>query len=154
MIISCSIITFWKWRTLVDHVKHFCVFFWTICCLSEGDKNTAATVCTEKGVGGSSQLHLWTERGLHPPVPGTESCHVSALQCTHIVDTPTHWNILTLCLCLCRLSLLRYNTNLTRYKNLLFSQSQQLKAKLAFFKTSIQHDLEQYTKQRHTGVCE
>uniref|UniRef100_A0A671YM40 Inhibitor of nuclear factor kappa-B kinase subunit alpha n=1 Tax=Sparus aurata TaxID=8175 RepID=A0A671YM40_SPAAU len=50
------------------------------------------------------------------------------------------------------LSLLRYNTNLTRYKNLLFSQSQQLKAKLAFFKTSIQHDLEQYTKQRHTGV--
>ncbi|XP_022618168.1 inhibitor of nuclear factor kappa-B kinase subunit alpha-like [Seriola dumerili] len=50
------------------------------------------------------------------------------------------------------LSLLRYNTNLTRYKNLLFSQSQQLRAKLAFFKTSIQHDLEQYTKQRHTGI--
>uniref|UniRef100_A0A4W6DVK7 Inhibitor of nuclear factor kappa-B kinase subunit alpha n=1 Tax=Lates calcarifer TaxID=8187 RepID=A0A4W6DVK7_LATCA len=50
------------------------------------------------------------------------------------------------------LSLLRYNTNLTRYKNLLFSQSQQLQAKLAFFKTSIQHDLEQYTKQRHTGI--
>lgn len=53
-----------------------------------------------------------------------------------------------------RLSLLRYNTNLTRYKNLLFSQSQQLRAKLAFFKTSIQHDLEQYTKQRQTGICE
>ncbi|XP_049456799.1 inhibitor of nuclear factor kappa-B kinase subunit alpha-like isoform X2 [Epinephelus fuscoguttatus] len=50
------------------------------------------------------------------------------------------------------LSLLRYNTNLTRYKNLLFSQSQQLRAKLAFFKTSIQHDLEQYTKQRHIGI--
>uniref|UniRef100_A0A3P8VNQ5 Inhibitor of nuclear factor kappa-B kinase subunit alpha n=1 Tax=Cynoglossus semilaevis TaxID=244447 RepID=A0A3P8VNQ5_CYNSE len=50
------------------------------------------------------------------------------------------------------LSLLRYNTNLTRYKNLLFSQSQQLRAKLAFFKTSIQHDLEQYTKQRQTGI--
>ncbi|XP_033468351.1 inhibitor of nuclear factor kappa-B kinase subunit alpha-like isoform X2 [Epinephelus lanceolatus] len=50
------------------------------------------------------------------------------------------------------LSLLRYNTNLTRYKNLLFSQSQQLQAKLAFFKTSIQHDLEQYTKQRHIGI--
>ncbi|XP_077585580.1 inhibitor of nuclear factor kappa-B kinase subunit alpha-like [Stigmatopora nigra] len=50
------------------------------------------------------------------------------------------------------LSLLRYNTNLTRYKNLLFSQSQQLQAKLAFFKTSIQHDLEHYTKQRHTGI--
>uniref|UniRef100_A0A8D0A4Q1 Inhibitor of nuclear factor kappa-B kinase subunit alpha n=1 Tax=Sander lucioperca TaxID=283035 RepID=A0A8D0A4Q1_SANLU len=52
------------------------------------------------------------------------------------------------------LSLLRYNTNLTRYKNLLFSQSQQLRAKLAFFKTSIQYDLEQYTKQRHIGICE
>ncbi|XP_029305551.1 inhibitor of nuclear factor kappa-B kinase subunit alpha-like isoform X2 [Cottoperca gobio] len=50
------------------------------------------------------------------------------------------------------LSLLRYNTTLTRYKNLLFSQSQQLRAKLAFFKTSIQHDLEQYTKQRLVGV--
>uniref|UniRef100_A0A8D2ZV67 Inhibitor of nuclear factor kappa-B kinase subunit alpha n=1 Tax=Scophthalmus maximus TaxID=52904 RepID=A0A8D2ZV67_SCOMX len=50
------------------------------------------------------------------------------------------------------LSLLRYNTNLTRYKNLLFSQSQQLRAKLAFFKTSIQHDLEQYAKQRQTGI--
>lgn len=72
---------------------------------------------------------------------------------THIY-TPIHRNVLTLCLCLCRLSLLRYNTNLTRYKNLLFSQSQQLQAKLAFFKTSIQHDLEQYTKQRHTGICE
>ncbi|XP_062257177.1 inhibitor of nuclear factor kappa-B kinase subunit alpha-like [Platichthys flesus] len=50
------------------------------------------------------------------------------------------------------LSLLRFNTNLTRYKNQLFSQSQQLRAKLAFFKTSIQHDLEQYTKQRATGI--
>ncbi|XP_045926276.1 inhibitor of nuclear factor kappa-B kinase subunit alpha-like isoform X2 [Micropterus dolomieu] len=50
------------------------------------------------------------------------------------------------------LSLLRYNTNLTRYKNMLFSHSQQLQAKLAFFKTSIQYDLERYTKQRNTGV--
>ncbi|XP_072247174.1 inhibitor of nuclear factor kappa-B kinase subunit alpha-like isoform X2 [Leuresthes tenuis] len=50
------------------------------------------------------------------------------------------------------LSLLRYNTNLTRYKNLLFSQSQQLRAKLAFFKTSIQYDLEQYSKQRNSGI--
>ncbi|XP_011601695.1 inhibitor of nuclear factor kappa-B kinase subunit alpha-like isoform X1 [Takifugu rubripes] len=50
------------------------------------------------------------------------------------------------------LSLLRYNTNLTRYKNLLFSHSQQLQAKLAFFKTSIQQDLEQYSKQRQTGI--
>uniref|UniRef100_A0A667WZ98 Inhibitor of nuclear factor kappa-B kinase subunit alpha n=1 Tax=Myripristis murdjan TaxID=586833 RepID=A0A667WZ98_9TELE len=52
------------------------------------------------------------------------------------------------------LSLLRYNTNLTRYKNLLFSHSQQLRAKLAFFQTSIQHDLQQYTEQRQTGICE
>ncbi|KAF7652538.1 hypothetical protein LDENG_00094990 [Lucifuga dentata] len=50
------------------------------------------------------------------------------------------------------LSLLRYNTNLTRYKNLLFSQSQQLHAKLAFFKSSIQHDLQHYTQQRHSGI--
>ncbi|XP_076019499.1 inhibitor of nuclear factor kappa-B kinase subunit alpha-like isoform X2 [Genypterus blacodes] len=50
------------------------------------------------------------------------------------------------------LSLLRYNTNLTRYKNLLFSQSQQLHAKLDFFKTSIQQDLEQYTEQRNKGI--
>ncbi|XP_068182876.1 inhibitor of nuclear factor kappa-B kinase subunit alpha-like isoform X2 [Antennarius striatus] len=49
-------------------------------------------------------------------------------------------------------SLLRYNTNLTRYKNMLFSQSQQLQAKLAFFKTSILNDLEQYTKQTQTGI--
>lgn len=50
------------------------------------------------------------------------------------------------------LSLLRYNTNLTKYKNLLFSRSQQLRAKLAFFKTSIQHDLAQYVKQKHNGI--
>lgn len=62
--------------------------------------------------------------------------------------------ILTLCLCPFRLSLLRYNTNLTRYKNLLFSHSQQLQAKLSFFKTSIQHDLERYTQQRQIGICE
>uniref|UniRef100_A0A3Q3WPV4 Inhibitor of nuclear factor kappa-B kinase subunit alpha n=1 Tax=Mola mola TaxID=94237 RepID=A0A3Q3WPV4_MOLML len=50
------------------------------------------------------------------------------------------------------LSLLRYNTNLTQYKNRLFSESQQLQAKLAFFKTSIQHDLEQFIKQQHNGI--
>ncbi|XP_029031829.1 inhibitor of nuclear factor kappa-B kinase subunit alpha-like [Betta splendens] len=50
------------------------------------------------------------------------------------------------------LSLLRYNTTLTRYKNTLFSKSQQLRAKLAFFKTSIQHDLEQYIKQKQSGI--
>uniref|UniRef100_A0A8C7IK11 Inhibitor of nuclear factor kappa-B kinase subunit alpha n=1 Tax=Oncorhynchus kisutch TaxID=8019 RepID=A0A8C7IK11_ONCKI len=51
------------------------------------------------------------------------------------------------------LSLLRYNTNLTRYKNVLFSQSQQLRAKLAFFTTSIQQDLQHYDQQRDTGIC-
>lgn len=50
------------------------------------------------------------------------------------------------------LSLLRYNTNLTQFKNLLFSKSQQLQAKLSFFQTSIQYDLEQYIQQRHTGI--
>uniref|UniRef100_A0A4W5NE97 Inhibitor of nuclear factor kappa-B kinase subunit alpha n=1 Tax=Hucho hucho TaxID=62062 RepID=A0A4W5NE97_9TELE len=50
------------------------------------------------------------------------------------------------------LSLLRYNTNLTRYKNVLFSQSQQLRAKLAFFNTSIQQDLQHYDQQRDTGI--
>uniref|UniRef100_A0A8B9I1G4 Inhibitor of nuclear factor kappa-B kinase subunit alpha n=1 Tax=Astyanax mexicanus TaxID=7994 RepID=A0A8B9I1G4_ASTMX len=49
------------------------------------------------------------------------------------------------------LSLLRYNTNLTRYKNLMFSCSQQLKAKLDFFKSSIQYDLEKYSDQ--ISVC-
>ncbi|KAK0149914.1 Inhibitor of nuclear factor kappa-B kinase subunit alpha [Merluccius polli] len=49
-------------------------------------------------------------------------------------------------------SLLHYNTNLTRYKNMLFSQSQQLRAKLAFFKISIEHDLDLYSEQRHTGI--
>uniref|UniRef100_A0A8C5FW44 Inhibitor of nuclear factor kappa-B kinase subunit alpha n=1 Tax=Gadus morhua TaxID=8049 RepID=A0A8C5FW44_GADMO len=49
-------------------------------------------------------------------------------------------------------SLLHYNTNLTHHKNMLFSQSQQLRAKLAFFKISIQNDLELYSEQRHTGI--
>ncbi|XP_026873449.1 inhibitor of nuclear factor kappa-B kinase subunit alpha isoform X1 [Electrophorus electricus] len=51
------------------------------------------------------------------------------------------------------LSLLRYNTNLTRYKNLMFSCSQQLKAKLDFFKSSIQYDLEKYSDQMQYGIC-
>lgn len=67
--------------------------------------------------------------------------------------TPTNVNVLNP-VCLCRLSLLRYNTNLTRFKNVLLSESQQLRAKLAIFKTSIQHDLEQYTQQMNTGICE
>lgn len=50
------------------------------------------------------------------------------------------------------LSLLRYNTNLTRYKNTMFSFSQQLKAKLDFFKSSIQYDLEKYSDQMQYGI--
>lgn len=56
-------------------------------------------------------------------------------------------------LSVCRLSLLRYNTNLTRYKNMMFSFSQQLKAKLDFFKSSIQYDLEKYSDQMQYGIC-
>ncbi|KAM4729435.1 inhibitor of nuclear factor kappa-B kinase subunit alpha-like isoform 1-T2 [Anableps anableps] len=50
------------------------------------------------------------------------------------------------------LSLLRYNSTLTQYKHRLFSYSQQLHAKLAIFKTSIQQDLEQYTNQSNSGI--
>lgn len=50
------------------------------------------------------------------------------------------------------LSLLRYNSTLTQFKHRLFSYSQQLHAKLAIFKTSIQQDLEQYTKQSNSGI--
>ncbi|XP_010868508.1 inhibitor of nuclear factor kappa-B kinase subunit alpha [Esox lucius] len=50
------------------------------------------------------------------------------------------------------LSLLRYNTNLTRFKNMLFSQSQQLRAKLAFFSASIQQDLQHYQQQSQNGI--
>lgn len=53
----------------------------------------------------------------------------------------------------CRLSLLRYNTNLTGCKNSMFGFSQQLKAKLDFFKSSIQYDLEKYSDQMHYGIC-
>ncbi|KAF6731552.1 Inhibitor of nuclear factor kappa-B kinase subunit alpha [Oryzias melastigma] len=50
------------------------------------------------------------------------------------------------------LSLLRYNTTLTKFKNELFSESHKLRAKLTFFKTSLQFDLELYTKQMNNGV--
>ncbi|XP_077407185.1 inhibitor of nuclear factor kappa-B kinase subunit alpha-like isoform X2 [Vanacampus margaritifer] len=50
------------------------------------------------------------------------------------------------------LSLLRYNTNLTRCKNSMFGFSQQLKAKLDFFRGSIQYDLEKYSDQMHYGI--
>lgn len=120
-------------------------------CLSEGDKDAAPPDSSEKGVGGGHQLRLWAEGGLHPLVQGSEGGHVSA---------PTRVSMymrieVSPCVGVCfSLSLLRYNTNLTRYKNLLFSHSQQLQAKLAFFKTSIQQDLEQYSKQSQTGICE
>uniref|UniRef100_A0A1A7YSH9 Conserved helix-loop-helix ubiquitous kinase n=1 Tax=Iconisemion striatum TaxID=60296 RepID=A0A1A7YSH9_9TELE len=50
------------------------------------------------------------------------------------------------------LSLLRYNSTMTRYKSVLLSLSQQLRAKLAIFKTCIQYDLEEYTQQTDTGI--
>ncbi|XP_017268329.1 inhibitor of nuclear factor kappa-B kinase subunit alpha-like [Kryptolebias marmoratus] len=50
------------------------------------------------------------------------------------------------------LSLLRYNTNLTRFKKVLLSESQQLLAKLAIFKINIQYDLEQFAQQMNTGI--
>ncbi|MEJ1276347.1 hypothetical protein NN561_007251 [Cricetulus griseus] len=53
---------------------------------------------------------------------------------------------------LCRLSLLRYNANLTKMKNTLISASQQLKAKLEFFHKSIQLDLERYSEQMTYGI--
>ncbi|XP_075697963.1 inhibitor of nuclear factor kappa-B kinase subunit alpha isoform X2 [Rhinoderma darwinii] len=50
------------------------------------------------------------------------------------------------------LSLLRYNTNLTRMKNTMVSASQQLEAKLQFFKKSIEIDLERYSDQMAYGI--
>lgn len=50
------------------------------------------------------------------------------------------------------LSLLRYNANLTKMKNTLISASQQLKAKLEFFRKSIQLDLERYSEQMTYGI--
>lgn len=46
-------------------------------CLSEGDKDAAPPDSSEEGLGRSSQLHLWTEGGLHPLVQGSEGRHVS-----------------------------------------------------------------------------
>ncbi|XP_044152151.1 inhibitor of nuclear factor kappa-B kinase subunit alpha [Bufo gargarizans] len=50
------------------------------------------------------------------------------------------------------LSLLRYNTNLTKMKNTMVSASQQLDAKLQFFKKSIDIDLERYSDQMAYGI--
>uniref|UniRef100_A0AAQ4PTD4 Inhibitor of nuclear factor kappa-B kinase subunit alpha n=1 Tax=Gasterosteus aculeatus aculeatus TaxID=481459 RepID=A0AAQ4PTD4_GASAC len=49
-------------------------------------------------------------------------------------------------------SLPRYNTNLNRCKNSMFGFSQQLKAKLDFFKSSLPYDLEKYSDQMHYGI--
>ncbi|XP_048472265.1 inhibitor of nuclear factor kappa-B kinase subunit alpha [Rhincodon typus] len=51
------------------------------------------------------------------------------------------------------LSLLRYNNNLTKMKTTMFSSSQQLKAKLDFFQSSIKLDLEKYSEQMAYGIC-
>ncbi|XP_030394380.1 inhibitor of nuclear factor kappa-B kinase subunit beta isoform X1 [Gopherus evgoodei] len=50
------------------------------------------------------------------------------------------------------MNLLRYNSNLSKMKNSMASLSQQLKAKLDFFKTSIQIDLEKYSEQTEFGI--
>ncbi|XP_062382309.1 inhibitor of nuclear factor kappa-B kinase subunit alpha-like isoform X2 [Sardina pilchardus] len=50
------------------------------------------------------------------------------------------------------LSLLHYNSNLTRYNEMLSAESYQLKAKLDFFKSCLQYDLEKYSDQMHWGI--
>ncbi|XP_062995602.1 inhibitor of nuclear factor kappa-B kinase subunit beta isoform X2 [Elgaria multicarinata webbii] len=49
-------------------------------------------------------------------------------------------------------NLLRHNSTLSKMKNNMASLSQQLKAKLNFFKTSIQIDLEKYNEQIEFGI--
>lgn len=53
-----------------------------------------------------------------------------------------------------RRNLLRHNSTLSKMKNAMASLSQQLKAKLDFFKTSIQIDLEKYHEQIEFGISE
>ncbi|XP_069070197.1 inhibitor of nuclear factor kappa-B kinase subunit beta isoform X1 [Pleurodeles waltl] len=50
------------------------------------------------------------------------------------------------------MNLLRYNSTLSKQKNSMASLSQQLKAKLDFFRTSIQIDLEKYSEQIEFGI--
>ncbi|XP_045391683.1 inhibitor of nuclear factor kappa-B kinase subunit beta isoform X4 [Lemur catta] len=50
------------------------------------------------------------------------------------------------------MNLLRSNSSLSKMKNSMASMSQQLKAKLDFFKTSIQIDLEKYSEQTEFGI--
>lgn len=52
------------------------------------------------------------------------------------------------------MNLLRNNSCLSKMKNSMASMSQQLKAKLDFFKTSIQIDLEKYSEQTEFGISE
>lgn len=54
----------------------------------------------------------------------------------------------------CRMNLLRNNSCLSKMKNAMASMAQQLKAKLDFFKTSIQIDLEKYKEQTEFGISE
>ncbi|KAK1341887.1 hypothetical protein QTO34_016638, partial [Cnephaeus nilssonii] len=54
--------------------------------------------------------------------------------------------------CARRMNLLRNNSCLSKMKNSMASMSQQLKAKLDFFKTSIQIDLEKYSEQTEFGI--
>ncbi|KAG8441159.1 hypothetical protein GDO86_006774 [Hymenochirus boettgeri] len=49
-------------------------------------------------------------------------------------------------------NLLRYNTELSKKKNLMTSEFEQLKAKLDFFRSSIQIDLEKYSEQMEFGI--
>lgn len=51
-----------------------------------------------------------------------------------------------------RVNLLRYNTELSKKKNLMTSECEQLKAKLDFFRSSIQIDLEKYSEQMEFGI--
>lgn len=53
-----------------------------------------------------------------------------------------------------RMNLLRNNSCLSKMKNAMASMAQQLKAKLDFFKTSIQIDLEKYREQTEFGISE
>ncbi|XP_078094610.1 LOW QUALITY PROTEIN: inhibitor of nuclear factor kappa-B kinase subunit beta [Mustelus asterias] len=52
------------------------------------------------------------------------------------------------------MSLLRYNSNLSKLKTTMLSSCQQLKAKLDFFRVSIQIDLEKYSEQMAFGISE
>ncbi|XP_075063166.1 inhibitor of nuclear factor kappa-B kinase subunit beta [Mixophyes fleayi] len=49
-------------------------------------------------------------------------------------------------------NLLRYNTELSKKKNLMTSECEQLKAKLDFYRSSIQIDLEKYSEQMEFGI--